>query len=265
MVGTEEIVERLARARETAKDRGRQGIVVFDADGTLWEGDIGNQTFEAVLAKRAARRAALPALRNEAALIGAPLREDPNEQASVLYDAFLSGALPDLRAYSMMAWIFAGYTPAEVRAFASGVIEAVGLAGRVFPEVLPILRWAREARVPLWIVSASPLYVVEEAVRKLELPVDRVYGMTPWLEQDIVAPRLLEPAPYRTGKVDLLVKEASAVSILGAFGDSAADLPMLALGEVKVAVGPQPALVASAHGLSDLVELALGGTRGRGL
>ena len=60
VVSGDEIVARLGG--EAPKD----AIIAFDADGTLWSGDIGIDTFEMLLAEGAIREAALPALREEA-------------------------------------------------------------------------------------------------------------------------------------------------------------------------------------------------------
>src|SRR4051812_29334151 len=118
-LSTDEVVGRLEIEREKARVRGRPGIVAFDADGTLWQGDIGDATFEAVLAQRAVRAPALAELQKLAIRVGAVIKGEPNEQATALYDAFLSGTLPRAPAYAMMAWVFAGYTPDEARAFAA--------------------------------------------------------------------------------------------------------------------------------------------------
>src|SRR4051812_14934827 len=157
VLSAHEIVGRLEIEREKASAAGRSGLVAFDADGTLWEGDIGDATFEALLATRSVRAPAFAELQKLAVRVGAMVKSDPSEQASALYDAFLSGTLPPAEAYAMMAWAFAGHTADEMRAFAGRVIDAVDLAGRVFAEVRPILAWARAAGVPLYVVSASPL------------------------------------------------------------------------------------------------------------
>src|SRR3954467_10855524 len=120
VVSSDEIVTRLGG--EAPKD----AIIAFDADGTLWSGDIGVDTFEMLLAERAIREAALSALRDEAESAQLRLASDANDQARILYEAFQKGTYPEERAFSTMAWAFAGYLPEEVRAFAARVVERVG-------------------------------------------------------------------------------------------------------------------------------------------
>src|SRR6476620_7449201 len=86
VVSSDEIVQRLG-GRPT-----KNAEIAFDADGTLWSGDIGVDTFESLLAEKAVRNDALSALREEARASKLELRDDPNEQARVLYDGFLRGA-----------------------------------------------------------------------------------------------------------------------------------------------------------------------------
>src|SRR5207248_6317425 len=130
---------------------------------------------------------------------------------------------------------------------AERVVLDAGLAGRAFVETRSILEWARGANVPSYIVSASPQVVVEAAVRRLALPVARIFGMVTAMEAGRITPPVVEPAPYRGGKVEVLRAAAPGATILGAFGDSAADLPMLAVAHGKVAVSPEPALILGAR------------------
>jgi len=249
VVSSDEIVARLGG--EAPKD----AIIAFDADGTLWSGDIGIDTFEMLLAERAIREAALPALREEAESAQLRLADDANDQARILYEAFQKETYPEERAFSMMAWAFAGYLPEEVRAFAARVVEQVGLRDRLHGEVLPVLRWAEKYALPLYVVSASPELVVRTAVQTLDLPFEDVFAMSPAMDGDRIAPRIHPPATYGAGKTAALQKGVPGAKLWGAFGDSVFDLAMLRAARIRVAVRPKPELRRQAAACPGLIEI----------
>jgi phosphatidylglycerophosphatase C len=233
-------------------------IIAFDADGTLWSGDIGVDTFEALLSEGLLRQDVARALTAEANLHGVTQHADPNDQARALYDSFRAGAYPEERAFVTMAWAFAGMTRADMRAITSRVIETVGLRSRVHAEVLPVLAWANEREVPVYVVSASPAIVVVTAVASLGLSVAGVFAMPTALGGEVFLPRLAGVVTYGGGKVEALRQGVPNTTLLGAFGDSAFDLPMLTAAHVAVAVRPKPELSARAASCPGLVLLAKG-------
>src|SRR5690349_14780355 len=67
-ISSEDVVGRLAAAR--AATNSPDVLLAFDADGTLWSGDVGNDLFLELLAAQAVRQAAYPALVREAETFG---------------------------------------------------------------------------------------------------------------------------------------------------------------------------------------------------
>jgi HAD superfamily phosphoserine phosphatase-like hydrolase len=236
-------------------DAPKDSVIAFDADGTLWSGDIGIDTFEALLAERAIRGEALPALRDEARVAEVLLEGDANDQARALYDAFQKGTYAEERAFPMMAWAFAGYSLDEARSFASSVVERVGLRMRLHPEVLPVIDWAVKYGVPLYVVSASPDAVVRAAIDALDLPFQDVFAMSPAIEQGRIRARIVEPITYGAGKTAALRSGVPEAILWAAFGDSVFDLAMLRAARIRVAVRPKPELVRQASTCPGLVEL----------
>jgi phosphoserine phosphatase len=256
--GTERPLVRVSSAEIVSRlggDAPKNAIIAFDADGTLWSGDIGLDTFEAMIAKRAVRKEALPGLNDEARAADLRLCDDPNDQVRVLHEAFEKGTYAEERAFTMMAWAFAGYLPQEVCDFASSVVESVGLQGRLHPEVLPVIDWAVKYDMPLYVVSASPELVVKTAIDLLHLPFQDVFAMTPAMEGGRIAPRILEPITYGAGKNAALQKGVPDATLWAAFGDSAFDVAMLRAARIRVAVRPKPGLVGQAGACPGLVEL----------
>ena len=256
LVSSDDVVARLSL--DLTADALASPVLAFDADGTLWSGDIGVDTFEALLEDRAVRSEAAGALIAEAARWGVrtPPSGDPTEVARALYEALENGTFPENRAFEMMAWIFAGFSESDVRSFAEKVVRRVALAERLHQEVLPIVGWATERSLPVLVISASPTLVVRTAIERLGVRAERVVGMSAPIEHGVIAPRLEGTPTYGAGKVAALREAAGQRTVLGAFGDSAYDLPMLAEARVAVAVRPKPELRARAAACPGLVELA---------
>jgi phosphatidylglycerophosphatase C len=232
--------------------------LAMDADGTLWSGDVGVDAFTTLLARRALRPAALPALQAEARAHGVALAADANEQAARIYEAFEVGRFPEDRAFTMMAWAPAGHDHREMLSFARAVIDEKRLASRLHAELGPVLDWAERRRVPVYVVSASPDWIIAPAIERLALPVARIFAMRPAGDGDVLLARIEGPATYGAGKLTALHSVTAGRRLIGAFGDSAFDLPMLREAAVAVAVRPKPALRQRSHECPGLVELLPG-------
>lgn len=239
-------------------------VMTTDADGTLWAGDVGDDAFECLLEERGVREEARDALCLEARSVGIEPRGDATDIAQQLYDSFRSSGLGEARCYGMMAWAFAGWTPDEIRAFARRMFLKRGLEERIHEEMRAVVEWARERGVPLWVVSASPLFVVQTGIEHFEIPSERIIAATPILSDGVVGARLADPIPYGEGKVRGIERVVGACRIVAAFGDEAFDLEMLGRADVPVAVRPKERLRRRAAELPGLVELA-GPTSGKGV
>jgi phosphatidylglycerophosphatase C len=231
------------------------GALAVDADGTLWSGDIGIDAFTTLLAERMIREPALAALNDEARLLHLEPLDDANEQAARLYHQFEGGNYPEDRAFAMMAWVLAGYAPEEARAFATHVVETKELGARLHGELVPVLLCAAQEKVPVYVVSASPEWLIGPAVEMLRLPVTHVFAMKAAEDGGRLRSRVTGPITYGQGKITALRKAIGQSPLLAAFGDSPYDLAMLAQAEIPVAVRPKPDLVARAAECPNLVQL----------
>ena len=137
----------------------------------------------------------------------------------------------------------------------SDLIEKKALASRIHQELLGIVMWARRERVPFYVVSASPEWIVVPAIERLRLHVTRTFAMTPARDGEVLLARVTGPLTYGRGKVAALRSGLGSKRLLAAFGDSAYDLPMLADAEIGVAVRPKVELRARAAECPQMVEL----------
>ncbi len=250
---TRALIERLERARPDEPAR-----LVFDADGTLWSGDVGFDLFAYALEHRVLRPAVTHALQREMEALGLVTKGDaePHRLAAELLAAHHRGQYADLPAYAMMAWAFAGFSQAEMMDLAETVVERSSVRDRVFGFVAPVLEWARAADVEVVVCSASPRAIVVAGARCLGLEDGHVIAFQPAIEDGLLLTRLADgPAPFALGKVERLALDRGPRALLAGFGDSAGDAHFLRLAAVPVAVRPQPGLVALAPSIPGLVTL----------
>ena len=241
----------------------RSGMLAFDGDGTLWRGDIGEALFEALLAERGVRPAALGALRAEARRceLGEPAAEpgasepDATGVAAFLYAAYRRGAYADADAFAMMAWAFAGWALDELDARIARFLDDIDFEAAVRRPLGAVLRWAERSGVEVWLVSASPLAAVRAAGARLGIGPDRVLAMTPRVADRRLCAELALPATYGPGKLARLRSARPDAELLGAFGDSTYDFDLLAASRLPVMVSPSAALRARGHELPRAVVL----------
>lgn len=250
------VIERLEAARR-ALEPGRRALIAFDGDGTLWGGDIGDEIFEALLARRAIRAEARLPLAREQEAHGVPAESlDPHDVAAALFAAYRAGRYPEDRVFAMMAWVFAGHTEEEAARFAEETLRDKPVDGRLHDGVPPILEWAAEAGVEAWIVSASPRHAVVAAAVALGIGPQHVCAMTPTVEGGRLGPRIDGEIVYGEGKRVALTRARPDAAWLGVFGDSGWDASMMKHAAVPVAIDPKPSLLARAAELPGLVRLA---------
>ena len=254
---TTELIERLAAARARVP-AGARALLAFDADNTIWKGDVGVDLFEALLAEDAVRPSAAAALERLAREVGVGVGLGPVGAARALYESWekqLTPSCPEDRTFAMQAWIYAGFTPAELAAFAERVLEKARLADRIRPEVREIVAWARENGVEVVVASASPRTPVEVGVRHLGVGPESVFAMTSKVVDGVLAPELTGVFVYAEGKATAVKEGRPGAVVLGGFGDSAYDAALMRMSAVPVAVGPGPGLLRAAASVPGLVEL----------
>jgi phosphatidylglycerophosphatase C len=247
-----EIQRRIAATREAAPG----GVVACDGDGTLWSGDVGEDLFHALVAKGPFLAAAEAQLRAEATEHGLDAAGSGQAVARRIYDAYMAQKFPEERVCEMMTWAFADWTRDAVTAFARDVVDAVGLASRLHPEVTETLAWATGQGIEVLVVSASPRAVVEEAVRKAGVVATHVLAATPRWEEERMLAAVERPIPYGPGKVGAIRAAVGARTLYAAFGDNAFDVAMLREAKIPVAVRPKARLRERAAEVPGLVEIA---------
>lgn len=191
--------------------------VVFDADGTLWRGDVGEDFLRYLPSHRA-----LPAA--------------PREGAYARYDRLHLEDPPAAYAYAVT--VMAGLLDADLTALAT-TFFAERFAGRIFPYVRPLMARLRDQQFDIWVCSASPRWVVEPGAAALGIAADHVIAVSCELDAGVLSNRVIAPVAAGPGKVEWLKRKNLTPAL--AIGNGDLDLDMLAFATLGWAIAPPDA------------------------
>lgn len=216
-------VQRLIDALVAEGGQGRP--IVFDADGTLWRGDVGEDLLR---------------LLGQRGLLG--------PQSGGVYARYEQLLERDHRAaYAFAVEVLEGFPEAELRRRCDDFF-AERYHGRIFRFVRPLLARLEGAGFVPWVCSASPVWSVMPGARALGIDEARVIGVSCDVVDGRLSGRVHEPVTCGPGKVTALERAGvrSALSV----GNGDLDLDMLAAAQRAIVVapldGPDNALVAEA-------------------
>lgn len=198
-----------------ASDTARGAVAAFDADGTLWRGDVGEDLLRYLLAENL-----LPACRG---------RQGVYEE----YERRVS--LNPAQAYGWAVEIMAGLEEAALVEHCERFFER-RYAGRIFGYVRPLLKALSKAGLESYVVSASPIWAVVPGAKVLGIPPGRVIAVSSAVEEGKLTSVLHSPLPCGEGKVEAL--KARSLRPVLAVGNGDLDLPMLAYAQAGWAVAP---------------------------
>lgn len=216
------------------------GALLFDADGTLWRGDVSEDVFRHALAAELLREPAGACLADLCREYALDATGTPTMLARRLWHAHERGVIAERPTYEMMTYCYAGFSLRELHDLADLAL-ASSLPSRLVSAVGPILSWARAAGLPVHVISASPTPIVSRAARHWAIEPERVHGSDAQTDaRGIIAPRLARAIPYAERKAHIAREVLGAVPVLGALGDSSFDAELLALADVPLVVGDKP-------------------------
>lgn len=222
---------------------GRPSALAFDADGTLWSGDVGEDVFHFAVGHGRLREQARAELERQAGLRGFSTFTDVNATAKHLFDAYVAGSYPERDMCELMTWCYAGHTLSEMRALVSEALEHSHHAERLHAELGPILEFARTRALRTIVVSASPRGAVELAARAWGFAAEDIAASTPRLSGDVILAEMQGAVPYAADKCLAGRALLGSLHWLASFGDNVFDWEMLLEAELGVAVRPKPALL----------------------
>jgi phosphoserine phosphatase len=204
-------------ARFWEKLNGPPGLAAFDADGTLWDGDVGEELLLELIRRKA--------------LVDPPV--DPWDE----YRKRLRRDPAD--GFAFAARLMHGLSEAMVRETSERVFSE-RFASEIFPSVRYCLERLMTHHWDVYVVSASNRWSVEVGASHLGVSPERVIALGVEVDGVSLSDRVVEPIPTLAGKATLLRRVAGRDADI-AFGNSVLDLPLLLASKVPVAVGsPYP-------------------------
>jgi phosphatidylglycerophosphatase C len=218
--------------------------LAFDADGTLWSGDVGDDVFRFAVSHGCLREAARAELELQAETRGFRTFADVNATAKHLFDAYVARRYPEREMCELMTWCYAGYTLTELRELIREALRASNHAARLHAELGPILDFARDRGVRTVVISASPRATVELAASAWGFRVEDIAAATPRVASGIICAEMDGAVPYAATKCSAGRALLGDARWVASFGDNVFDLEMLREAELAVAVRPKPALEA---------------------
>jgi phosphatidylglycerophosphatase C len=246
-------VDELSRKLEKLLQGSEERIVAFDADGTLWQDDVGTLTFDYALARAELHPAALPGLQATLSGLGQTGARftDSSEAAREIDRLHRAGRLGEKQMAELQVWSYAGHTEHSARALAERALASQDRDQVRHRGVARLLHLARDLGAEVWVVSASPRWVVELAVQCLGVDGSQVIGGQARIQNGQLTAELAAPLPYGPEKLRALRSAHPTARLAAAFGDSSFDLDLLGGAELAVGIGKKESLLA---GLSRLPQ-----------
>jgi phosphoserine phosphatase len=200
--------------------------VVFDADGTLWRGDVGEDLLRLLGQRR---------------LLG-----PHSDGVYARYEQILER--DHAAAYAFAVEVMAGLDEAELQRLC-GDFFAERYSGRIFRFVRPLLKSLTDAGLTPWICSASPRWAVLPGAGALGIDPGHVIGVSCDVETGRLTGRVTTPVPCGPGKVTWLHRHGVHAALALGNGDLDVDMLLDAKRAIVVAPhgGPDNHLVAEAR------------------
>lgn len=180
-------------------------FATFDADGTLWDTDLGENFFQYQIDHKCV-----------------PLPADPFN-----YYLELKKKNGDPReAYAWLAQINKNQNITDVRKWSQAAYDDLN-PFPFFSEQKKLIDLFLENQVEVLIVTASITWAVEPGATALGIPIQNVVGIETKIFEGQVTDQTLLPVTYRQGKADALLKKTNGIRPFFASGNTTGDTELL--------------------------------------
>lgn len=196
-------------------------VAVFDCDGTLWSGDAGSTFMRWTM---------------ETGL----LSREATDWLNGRYDLYKRGEVDELAICGEMVQVYRGLPVTRLRAAAAAFFSE-HIERNIFPEMLALVTELQSRGCEIWAVSSTNDWVIEEGVKRFNIPPNRVLAACVDCTDGSASGKLLD-VPTDEGKVASL-KRMGITAPDAVFGNSVHDAAMLAIARGAFPVNPSPALL----------------------
>jgi HAD superfamily phosphoserine phosphatase-like hydrolase len=177
----------------------------FDADGTLWDSDLGEQFFQFQI-----DHCDLAPLKNV----------DPWQYYNE------TKAVDPIKAYLWLAQISQGVSLEQVRNWARQCVETHG--ARVFQSQKQLIQWLQSQNIEVFIVTASIQWAVEPAGQMVGIPFENVMGIQTHVDnQGCITDQAKGAITWREGKATALLERTQGVPPVFCAGNTYGDIALL--------------------------------------
>lgn len=194
----------IKRTTKDLKSQGQELIAAFDADGTLWDTDLGENFFQYTIDQRLVP---LPQSAWDHYLEMKKINNDPRA------------------AYLWLAQIYKGQNIAQVQKWAEEALQAIQPLA-VFPEQKELIEFLKSEGAKIHIITASIKWAVEPGAKFLGLSTDSVIGVETYIRDQVITEEPKGIVTYKKGKVEALLQHTNKKPYLAA-GNSEGDLDLL--------------------------------------
>ena len=195
-------------------------VAVFDCDGTLWSGDAGSSFMFW-------------------SINSGLLAPEKISWLNARYEGYKRGDVSELAICGDMVQVYAGLDEAALQQAATTFFREQ-IEPHIFPELHKLVTTLQQRGTEIWAVSSTNQWVIEEGVRRFNLPPDRVLAARVAVDNGRITDRLLD-VPTDEGKVTAL-RRAGVSHPDAVFGNSVHDAAMLSVARQAFPVNPTLAL-----------------------
>src|ERR1700728_803699 len=182
-------------------------IAVFDCDGTLWSGDAGSSFMHWTI---------------DTQLISPSQIAWLNDR----YEGYKRGTVSEYDICGDMTQVYRGL-PVETLRAAAAHFFADYIEPNIFPELSTLIADLQHNGCDIWAVSSTNDWVIEEGVRRFNIPPDHVLSARVAIDNGIITDRLLH-VPTDEDKVEAL-RRVGITAPDAVFGNSIHDAAMLSI------------------------------------
>lgn len=192
-------------------------IAAFDADGTLWDCDLGEIFFDYLIQNNKV-----------------PLPPDP-------WDYYLSTKAKDpVKAYYWLAQIMASTPEGQVRNWAQDALTCHGPLPLLEPQK-DLIQSLLKMGAHIYIVTASVKWAVEPGAQLLGLPASCVVGIETQVTDGLLSHIPIQPPTFKAGKAEALLKKTQGSKPFLCSGNSTGDTELLSCAtDFAIAVSATP-------------------------
>ena len=176
-------------------------LAVFDADGTLWPEDVGYDFFRYQIKNN---------------LIPKPSWADQFD------DIYHNNAT---QACAKIVQSNKGVSLSDYRKWFRDFLKENPL--NIFPFQEELLKKLSELGITTYVISASPQWLIEEAILYYKLPFNKVIGIQTEISNNKITDKLIYPLSIKEGKVEGLLKETNSVYPFFSASNSISDLALM--------------------------------------